>query len=243
MKDLLSPHFASVEDPRSKRNQKHNFITLIGTTFLAVLSGIDSFSGIQDFVEAHFEELRTLFDFPNGVASHDTYRRLWDTISPHQFSQAFQDFTACLKTVVGDLINIDGKTIRNSGSDKALRIVSAWCRANQLVLAQEKADEKSNEITAIPKLLRLLDLEGQIVTIDAMGAQRNICQQVIDQGGDYTISLKGNQGTLHDDVMRYLLDPEVAKIVSVHEENDKGHGRIEQRTACHREDRVASGAP
>jgi predicted transposase YbfD/YdcC len=231
MKDLIFPHFEKVEDPRSTRNQRHNFITLIGTTFLSALSGIDSFSGIQDFVEAHFEELKPLFDFPNGAASHDTYRRLWDTINPHQFSQAFQDFTACLKTIVGELINIDGKTIRNSGSDKALHIVSAWCQVNQLVLAQEKVNEKSNEITAIPKLLRLLDLKGHIVTIDAMGAQRDICQQITDQEGDYIISLKGNQGTLHDDVTRYLLDPEVAKIVSIHEENDKGHGRLEQRTA------------
>lgn len=231
MKDLFHTYFSKVEDPRSIRNQRHNFITLIGTTFLSALSGIDSFSGIQDFVEAHFEELHQFFDFPNGVPSHDTYQRLWDSISPPQFLEAFHDFTDTLKNVVSELINIDGKTIRNSGQDKALHIVSAWCQANQLVLAQEKIDAKSNEITAIPRLLRLLDLKNHIVTIDAMGAQRDICKQVVEQEGDYVISLKGNQGTLHKDIVRYFEDPENVDAMGMNEENDKGHGRIEQRTA------------
>lgn len=231
MKDIFHTYFTKVEDPRSIRNQRHNFITLIGTTFLSALSGIDSFSGIQDFVEAHFTELHQFFDFPNGVPSHDTYQRLWDSISPSQFLEAFHDFTDTLKNVVSELINIDGKTIRNSGQDKALHIVSAWCQANQLVLAQENVNAKSNEITAIPRLLRLLDLKNHIVTIDAMGAQRDICKQVVEQEGDYVISLKGNQGTLHEDIVRYFEDPENVDTMAVNEENDKGHGRIEQRTA------------
>jgi hypothetical protein len=169
MKDLLHSYVLKVEDPRSIRNQKHSFITLIGTTFLAALSGIDSFSGIQDFVEAHFNELHQFFEFPNGVPSHNTYQRLWDFISPPQFLEAFHGLTDTLKDAVSELINIDGKTIRNSGQNKALHIVSAWCKANQLVSAQKKVDAKSNEITAIPRLLRLLDLKNRIITIDAMG--------------------------------------------------------------------------
>ena len=118
-----------------------------------------------------------------------------------------------------------------SGEEKALHIVTAWCHANQLVLAQEKVDQKSNEITALPKLIELLDLKGRIVTIDAMGAQRDICSQIIAQGGDYVISLKGNQGTLHQDVADYFSDPKLLATCHSSEENDKGHGRLEQRIA------------
>jgi len=177
----------------------------------------------------HFEELSKYFDLSNGVPSHDTYQRFWSSLSPVQFESSFYEFTKSLEKIAGTIINIDGKTIRNSGQDKALHIVSAWCHANRLVLGQEKVDSKSNEITAIPKLLKLLDLEGRIVTIDAMGAQREICQQILDQSGDYVISLKGNQGTLHEDAKLYLEDSDNHQMTN--ENNDKGHGRIEQRVA------------
>lgn len=113
-------------------------------------------------------------------------------------------FVSCLEKISSEVIGLDGKTIRNSGTEKALHIVSAWCHNNRLVLGQEKVDGKSNEITAIPKVLKLLDLEDKIITIDAMGAQRSICQQIIDNKGDYVISIKGNQGNLHEDVKLYL---------------------------------------
>lgn len=224
-------YFKHIEDPRSIRNQKHPILSLIGTTLLASLAGIDSFSGFADFTEAHIEELSPYFDFPNGTPSHDTYQRFWEAVNPDEFYAAFLAFTESLSTVLGDLINIDGKTIRHSGREKALHIVSAWCHANQLVLAQEKVDSKSNEITAIPALLHVLDLENRIVTIDAMGAQREICEQIISQGGDYVISLKGNQGSLHKDVMDYFNDKKTLENSLISEENDKGHGRIEQRMA------------
>lgn len=230
MQDTFDYYFRDVDDPRSSRNQHHPFTTLIGTSLLAVLSGIDSFSGIQDFVEMHLEELESYFCFPRGVPSHDTYQRLWDSLSPEQFVASFQEFTQSLEMITGEILSIDGKTILNSGSDKPLHIVSAWCHANQLVLAQQKVDNKTNEIKAIPKLLKLLDLNNRIVTLDAMGAQRDICQQIIEQGGDYIISLKGNQGTLHEDVKLYLSDKEHHEFIN--ENNDKGHGRIEQRVAC-----------
>jgi predicted transposase YbfD/YdcC len=230
MEEVLGHYFKDVEDPRSLRNQRHSLMTLIGTTLLAVLSGIDSFSGMQDFVEMHFEELSKYFNLINGVPSHDTYQRLWDSISPTQFQASFQEFVKTLQTVSSDVISLDGKTIKNSGEDKSLHIVSAWCRANQLVLAQEKVDEKSNEITAIPKLLKMLDLDNRIVTMDAMGCQRSICQQIKEQGGDYVISLKGNQGTLHEDVKLYLSDHQHHEMTN--ENHDKGHGRIEKRVAA-----------
>ena len=155
-----------------------------------MLSGIDSFSGMQLFAEAHLDELEKYFDFPSGVPSHDTFQRFWDSISPNEFLEAFTYFTQNIEKVTGDVISIDGKTIRNSGKNKSLHIVSAWCEVNQLVLAQEKVDEKSNEITAIPQLLKLLDLRDRIVTIDAMGAQREICEQIVGQLGDYLICLR-----------------------------------------------------
>jgi hypothetical protein len=135
MKNALSC-FETIQDPRSVRNQKHPLMTLIGTTLLASLAGIDSFSGFADFTEAHFDQLEEYFAFPHGSPSHDTYQRLWDEISPEEFYRCFQEFTQYLATIAGTYINLDGKTIRNSGRDKALHIVSAWCQANRLVLAQ-----------------------------------------------------------------------------------------------------------
>jgi predicted transposase YbfD/YdcC len=229
MKETLGAYFEGLEDPRSLRNQRHPLITLIGTSFLAILSGIDSFSGMQDFVEMHMEALEDYFDFPHGVPSHDTYQRLWDALSPTQFKACFSDFIDSLEKVASDVISIDGKTIRNSGKDKALHIVSAWCHENKLVFAQEKVESKSNEIKAIPKVLELLDLENKVITIDAMGAQREICQKIVEGAGDYVIALKGNQGTLHEDVKLYLSDPKNHEMTN--ENNDKGHGRLEQRVA------------
>jgi predicted transposase YbfD/YdcC len=230
MKETLATYFASLEDPRSLRNQRHPLITLIGTSFLAALSGIDSFSGIQDFVDMHMDELEKSFDFPHGLPSHDTYQRLWDALSPTQFKACFTEFVGSLEKVASEVISLDGKTIRNSGKEKALHIVSAWCHNNQLVFGQERVDAKSNEITAIPKVLELLDLEHKIITIDAMGCQRDICRQIVESEGNYVISLKGNQGTLHDDVILYLRDATNHELVN--ENNDKGHGRIEQRVAA-----------
>jgi len=229
MKETFAKYFDGLDDPRSLRNHRHPFMTLVGTSFLAALSGIDSFSGIQDFVEIHMDQLKDYFDFPHGVPSHDTYQRLWDALSPTQFKGAFSEFIASLEKIASDVISLDGKTIRNSGKERALHIVSAWCHQNQLVFGQERVDSKSNEITAIPKVLDLLDLESKVITIDAMGAQREICQKIVDAKGDYVISLKGNQGTLHEDVKLYLKDPKNHEMTN--ENNDKGHGRLEQRVA------------
>lgn len=230
MEGALS-YFTNLDNPRSLRNQKHPLITLIGATLLASLAGIDSFSGFADFTEAHYDDLVEYFDFPHGCPSHDTYQRLWDAIEPGQFYESFLLITGSLAKLPQTFINLDGKPIRHCGDEKALHIVSAWCHANQLVLAQEKVAEKSNEISALPRLIELLDLKGRIVTIDAMGAQRDICSQIVAQGGDYVISLKGNQGALYQDVSDYFNTPKLLATCDCAEENDKGHGRIEQRIA------------
>lgn len=223
--------FESIVDPRSVRNQHHSLAMLIGTTLLAGLCGIDSFSGIADFVECHEEGLKEYFAFPHGAPSHDTYQRLWDSIAPSGFHAAFFAFTQTLAVKKEGVLAVDGKTIRNSGTDKPFHIVSAWCTANRLALSQRKVGEKSNEITAIPELLAMLDLNNRIVTIDAMGAQRAICEQIVSKGGDYLIALKGNQGNLHKDIALFLQDKETQKSCLAYEENDKGHGRLEQRIA------------
>lgn len=231
MKEQLKPYFTDVKDPRSVRNQKHPFLTLIGTTLLACLSGQDSFTGIADFVESHLEVLQAYFDFKEGAPSHDTYQRLWDGIDPVQFCSAFHLFTSTLASLSKGVVSIDGKTIRHSGKNQPFVMVSAWCEANQLVLGHQKVDPASNEIPAIPKLLRLLDLKHRIVTIDAIGAQREICEQILEQEGDYLIALKKNQGTLQKDVEMYFQDPLLQKDCLCFEQSDKGHGRLESRIA------------
>ncbi|MDQ5884168.1 MAG: hypothetical protein QG556_507 [Pseudomonadota bacterium] len=195
MKETLATYFESLEDPRSLRNQRHPLITLVGTSLLAALSGIDSFSGIQDFVDMHMDELNKYFDFPHGLPIHDTYQRLWDALSPTQFKACFTEFVSSLEKVASEVISLDGKTIRNSGKDKALHIVSAWCHNNHLVFGQERVDDKSNEITAIPKVLDLLDIDHKIITIDAMGCQRDICSQIVDQKGDYFFKRQSRQSS------------------------------------------------
>jgi predicted transposase YbfD/YdcC len=222
-------YFETISDPRSSRNQKHPFMTLMGTSLLASLGGIDSFSGFSDFTESHYTVLNHYFSFPHGVPSHDTYQRFWDAIDPNEFYRSFEELTQSLAVLTGHLINIDGKTLRHSGKSHPLHIVSAWCQTNQLGLAQEKVVEKSNEIKAIPKLLHLLDLKNRTVTLDAMGAQRAICAQIISQGGDYIIALKGNQRKLNEAVSQYFKVTDVLKKCACYEECDKGHGRIEQR--------------
>ena len=233
----LQEFFREVSAPRSARNHQHPLLMLIGTTLLAGLCGLDSFSGIADFVESHEETLKEYFEFPHGVPSHDTYQRLWDGIAPSEFHAAFFSFTQALAVKKAGVLAVDGKTIRNSGTDKPFPIVSAWCVANRLALGQRKVDKKSNEITAIPELLALLDLNNRIVTIDAMGAQRAICEQIIRKGGDDLIALKGNQGNLVLRIPALLLqDKETKKSGHIYEQHDKGHGRLEQRTVIATDD-------
>lgn len=227
LKDGIDKIFTGIVDHRSLRNQKHPFTSLLGISLLGALAGIDSFSGLGDYAEMHFEPLSEVFDLPNGPPSHDTFQRLFDAIEPEQFHDSFFTFTQQLNTVLSGVIAIDGKTIRNSG-ENPLHIVNAWSEANQLVLAQLRVEDKSNEITAIPLLLKLLDLDNRIVTIDAMGCQRKISSQIIEQDGNYLLNLKCNQGSLHDDVKTYFSDTSKGNM-AFWEEHDKGHGRIEHR--------------
>ena len=224
--------FQKIEDPRVDRTKKDPLESILYIVLCGTMAGVESWIGYEDYAEAHEEILKEFIDLPHGIPSHDTIARVISALNVEEFSDRFESFTQELIQQVKGTLAIDGKTMRRSFDSKknlkAKHIVSAWATGCKLVLAQERTEEKSNEITAIPELLKRLDLQGQIVTLDAMGCQRDICEQITEEGGDYVISLKGNQGTLHEDVKLWFEDSE-GELSKVWEEWDKGHGRIEHR--------------
>jgi len=198
------------------------------------LCGGQSAGAMARFAESKEAFLRGFLKLEHGLPSHDTFSRLFRQLGPAQFGAAFQRFMARFADTVRGVVAIDGKVLRRSfdrASDKsALHMVSAWGCEQRLVLAQIATDAKSNEITAVPKLLEMLSLKGTIVTTEALNCQRAIARQIVDQGGDYVLALKGNQGTLHDDVSLFLDDP--ARGATARAQTlDADHGRIETRTA------------
>lgn len=199
-----------------------------------VLCGGQSAVDMGLFARAKEPFLRDFLTLANGLPSHDTFSRLFRLLDPAQFQAAFQRFMAKFSGQCQGVVAIDGKVLRRSfdqaSGKSALHMVSAWGCDQRMVLAQIATDAKSNEITAVPELLKLLSLKGTIVTTDALNCQRAIAQQIIDQGGDYVLALKANQGTLHDDVRTYLEDP-AASMTTAKPSVDADHGRIETRTA------------
>lgn len=200
----------------------------------AVLCGGESCVDMADFAEEKEVFLREFLSLDNGLPSHDTFSRVFRALKPEQFRACFQTFMTRFAETCQGVIAIDGKVLRRSfdtaSAKSALHMVSAWGCEQRLVLGQIATDAKSNEITAVPKLLEMLSLKGCIVTVDALNCQRNIARQIVDQGGDYALALKGNQGTLHDDVRRFLDDPCAEKITAAPAVAGD-HGRIEIRIA------------
>ena len=201
---------------------------------LAVLAGAETFTDIARFGDKKLDLLRRFRPFANGTPSHDHLGDIFATLDAEQFQRCFVAWVASRTGASPDVIAIDGKTVRRSfekmKGKAAIHMVSAFAARQRLVLGQVKVADKSNEIVAIPKLLDMLAIEGAIVTIDAMGCQRAIAQQIVDQGGDYVLALKGNQGTLHEDVRLFLDDPKTpVQTAPTTVEGD--HGRIESRTA------------
>lgn len=238
MTACLIEHFSSLEDPRIERNKSHALIDIIVLTVSAMASGADGWEAIEDFGKEKLDWLRNYIPLENGVPSHDCIAYVLSRLSPNKFRECFMSWThAVTEETDGDVIAIDGKTAKGSRDRKnnrnPLHMVSAWACNNRLVLGQEATDEKSNEITAIPKLLALLELKGCIVTIDAMGCQRDIAEQIIVQEGDYVLGLKGNQGHLHEAVEDFFTTAEANQFAGVAhdymEELDKDHGRLEMR--------------
>ncbi len=203
-----------------------------------VLCGGESCVDMADFAEEKEAFLREFLSLEKGLPSHDTFSRVFRALEPEQFRRCFQDFVARFAETCQGVIAIDGKVLRRSfdtaSAKSSLHMVSAWGCEQRLVLGQIATDAKSNEITAVPKLLEMLSLKGCIVTVDALNCQRAIARQIVDQGGDYALALKGNQGTLHDDVRTFLDDPAprpATAAVAIHTTVDGDHGRIETRTA------------
>lgn len=199
-----------------------------------VLCGGESCVDMADFAEEKEPFLREFLSLDNGLPSHDTFSRVFRALEPAQFRRCFQDFMGRFAETCQGVIAIDGKVLRRSfdtaSAKSSLHMVSAWGCEQRLVLGQIATDAKSNEITAVPKLLAMLSLKGCIVTVDALNCQRDIARQIVDQGGDYALALKGNQGTLHDDVRMFLDDPATTAITA-DTTVDGDHGRIETRTS------------
>ncbi len=227
-----------MSDPRIERSKLHKLIDIMTIAICAVISGADTWVDIEMYGEAKYKWLKKFLELPNGIPSHDTFARVFARIDPEQFQQCFLNWinTISVRTD-GEIVAIDGKTLRHSydsGSEKAaIHMVSAWATSQKLVLGQVKVDEKSNEITAIPELLKVLDLKGCIVTIDAMGCQREIVKLIKEQGGDYVITLKKNQGSLYSRVEDLFKQGVLSKYQGfehdVHREREIGHGRSEIR--------------
>lgn len=226
-------HFTAVDDPRLDRRKLHQLPDILFITLCAVICGADNWVMVEQFGKSKKTWFKELLELPNGIPSHDTFGDVFAAIDTEQFSQCFSSWVKDLTAYNSDtqVIAIDGKTLRrsaNKASNKAaIHMVSAWAQSNALVLGQVKVDDKSNEIRAIPRLLKLIDITNCVVTIDAMGCQSAIAEQIIEQGGHYALSLKGNQGTLHDDVRQWFESKPAPPTSSKH--LDAGHGRIEQR--------------
>jgi predicted transposase YbfD/YdcC len=223
-------YFTAIRDPRVDRCKEHLMEDIIFITIAAVICGAETWNDIEHYGQSKETWLRQYLRLPNGIPSHDTFNLFFSALDPDEFEQAFLSWIKDIsKLTDGDVISIDGKTVcgsRAGNSKRAVHIVSAWSKANQLSLGQVKVDEKSNEITAIPKLLDVLVIRGCLVTIDAMGCQREIAAKIIEKGGDYLLAVKGNQGCLEEDAGRTV---RFTKPTSEWVEEDFGHGRIEQR--------------
>ncbi len=233
----LETIFAQVEDPRVERTKLHRLRDIIILAICGVICGAEGWVEIEEFGKAKEAWFTDLLDLPNGIPSHDTFGRVFACIDPKQFEASFFQWVQGISKTVKGVIAIDGKTLRRShdhaAGKKALHLVSAWAVENRLVLAQVATEEKSNEITAIPGLLRQLALTGCIVTIDAMGTQTKIADQIIEQDGEYALALKDNQGNLYEEVKATFALAEKERFATVQSEADqtveKDHGRLEIR--------------
>lgn len=233
----LDSLFAQVEDPRMDRTKRHRLRDIIILAICGVICGAEGWVEIEEFGKAKEVFFTELLDLPNGIPSHDTFGRVFALLDSKQFEARFVQWVQGISRTVKGVVAIDGKTLRRShdrgNGKKALHLVSAWAVENRLILAQLATEEKSNEITAIPLLLQQLVLKGCIVTIDAMGTQRTIAEQIIEQEGEYALALKDNQGNLYEEVKATFALAEKEAFTQVQAESyrhvEKGHGRLEIR--------------
>lgn len=231
-------HFGKLQDPRKPQGVLHKFRDIMIISILAVICGADEFTEMEEFGKSKESFLKDFLDLQHGIPSHDTFGRVFSILDPEEFRKCFTSWVRDLcGDIAGDIVNIDGKALRHSFDTQAdkgmIYMVSAWANTNNLLLGQVKVDEKSNEITAIPKLLDLIDIVGSLITIDAMGTQKEIAKKIIAKQADYLLALKGNQGNLKEEVeeafdrfgakQRALDEGTFDKTIQV------DHGRIEER--------------
>jgi predicted transposase YbfD/YdcC len=234
----LVEHFAELEDPRVERTKRHPLLAILALAICAVLVGAESWDEIEEFGTVKEAWFRQFLDLPHGIPSHDTFNRVFAALDPQQFRACFAAWMRQVAQVLPtEVIALDGKTVRRSHDRhrgrEPIHMVSAWASANRLVLAQERVSDASNEITAVPELLRVLELSGCLITIDAIGCQREIAQQILAQGGDYVLALKENQPKLLEEVSATFAHARANVFVdlAIDQERhvDKGHGRLEIR--------------
>lgn len=234
----LHEHFAELTDPR-RREVTHPLINVVAIAICAVIAGADDFVAIAKWGRTKRDWLAKFLDLSAGIPSHDCFNAVFVALRPAEFEKCLLGWITSLHEITaGQIIPIDGKTLRRSfdaaSGKSAIHMVSAWAAANQISLGQVVTDQKSNEITAIPKLLELIEISGSLVTIDAMGCQTDIAKQIVAQQGDYCLAVKGNQPTLHQGLMDHFedhLEDDFARTqVRRHETNETGHGREEQRS-------------
>jgi len=241
----ITCHFDELEDPRCAINRKHPLVSVVVISIMAVLAGANGPTSIAKWAKVKETFLRDVLKLPNGVPRKDVFRRVLCLLKPAAFQACFMNWLTSLRQAAADktgidrpILPVDGKTLRRSHDNKnglgALHSVSIWASEFGLSLGQVACAEKSNEITAIPELLRLVDINGAIITIDAMGTQKAIAAQIVEQGADYVLALKGNQETLHNAVIEYIdkhSENDFADIeVQRHTTTEKGHGREETRS-------------
>jgi predicted transposase YbfD/YdcC len=232
----IARHFGKIDDPRIDRTKLHLLSDILTIAICAVICDADGWVDVENYGVSKHAWLTSFLALPNGIPSHDTFGRVFARIDPTQFQHCFMRWMREIYRVThGEVVPIDGKTLRHSFDTELdlapIHMVSAWATRNRLVLGQLKVADKSNEITAIPALLKTLDIAGCIVTMDAMGCQKAIARQIIEQHGDYVLALKANQETLYTDVHALLdhLIAHTAPELDYHETYDENHGRIERR--------------
>jgi predicted transposase YbfD/YdcC len=232
----IKHHFRKLKDPRIDRHKRHHLLDIIVVALCAVLCGAKDWQQVEAFGKQRLDWLRRFIALANGIPSHDTFERVFDRIDPSAFHRCFQQWVAAFADKL-DIkhIAIDGKTMRGSGRNTLgpLHLVSAWASEYHLSLGQVATAAKSNEITAIPELLELLDLQGAIVTIDAMGCQKAIASKIVERGGNYLLVAKDNQPTLVNNIQKAVGDALETDFQGLRHDQysteDKGHGRVEKR--------------
>jgi predicted transposase YbfD/YdcC len=234
----IEEHFAGLTDPRVERTRRHKLLDIIVIAICGVICAADGWTDIEAFGEAKEEWLRTFLELPNGIPSHDTFGRVFARLEPREFERCFLSWVRAISALTeGQVVALDGKCLRRSHDQRrgqeALSVVSAWATENGLVLGQRQVDGQSNEISTLPALLKLLDVSGCIVSVDAIGCQKELAAQIVGQQADYLLALKGNQAHLHEDVQslfEWADNREFDGIVhDFHRTTNLGHGRWEKR--------------